>query len=311
MYNFAIWSFSNHFQNKVLPSIKNNKYFKIKYILTKKKGNNLKNIKWLKNKEELLKKDINFTYISSINSNHFKNVKFALLNEINVICEKPICLKTSQFKELTEISKIKKVKFFEMIQYKYHPVFLSLKKIIKKNLIGEIKQVKSEFKVPIKRTKDSFRFKKKFSGGALNDVGFYPISIMFTLFDSKKIKIIKTKIKKDDEVDIRGNLFAKNEDQILFKLAWGFRSLYKNYVKIKGTKGEIYVKFIFAKQVVQGAEIRLNLPKEKNIKIKKANQINLAFNDMIRSDMNSFKKKLNLSFQILKIMEIIRKKPNK
>ena len=63
-----------------------------------------------------------------------------------MICEKPICLKSSQFKELIKISKNKKVKFFEMIQYIYHPVFLELKKIINKNLIGKIKIVESEFK---------------------------------------------------------------------------------------------------------------------------------------------------------------------
>ena len=131
---------------------------------------------------------------------------------------------------------------------------------------------------------------------------------MFTLFDSKKIKIIKTKLKKKNKLDIRGNLYAENDNQIFFKLGWGFKSLYKNYVKIKGTKGKIEVKFIFAKQVIQGAEIILNFPKEKKIKIKKANQINLAFNDIIQSNMNSFKKKLNLSFQILKIMEIVRKR---
>ena len=182
MYRFAIWSFSNHFQNKVLPSIRNNKLIKIKYIFTKKENKKIKNIEFFKNKEELrLKKNINYVYISSVNSNHFNDIKFALQNKINVICEKPICLKTSQLNELVKISKNKKVKFFEMIQYKYHPVFLAVKKIINKNLIGKIKTVESEFKVPIKKTKNSFRFKKKFAGGALNDVGFYPISIMFTL----------------------------------------------------------------------------------------------------------------------------------
>ena len=72
-----------------------------------------------------------------------------------------------------------------MIQYKYHPVFLELKKIINKNLIGKIKTVVLEFKVLIKKTKDNFRFKRELGGGSLNDIGFYPISIMFTLFDSK------------------------------------------------------------------------------------------------------------------------------
>ena len=65
MYKFAIWSFSSHFQNKVLPSIKNNKNIKIKYILTKREDKNLKNIVWLKNKEELLKKNKFYLYFIS------------------------------------------------------------------------------------------------------------------------------------------------------------------------------------------------------------------------------------------------------
>ena len=108
MHKIAIWSFSKHFQNKVLPSIKNNKQIQIKYILTKQNHRDigLKNIKWLGSKEELKsKKDIDFVYISSINTNHFKNIKFALLNKFNVICEKPICLKTNHFRELIKRDK--------------------------------------------------------------------------------------------------------------------------------------------------------------------------------------------------------------
>ncbi len=310
MHNIAIWSFSNHFQNKVLPSIKNNKQIKIKYILTKKNKKNigLKNVRWLKNKEELkARKDIDFVYISSINANHFKNIRFALLNKFNVICEKPICLKTSQFKELLKISKVKKVKFFEMIQYKHHPVFFKLKQILKKNLIGKIKQVEAVFKIPLS-DKNNFRFKKELGGGALNDVGFYPISIMFTLFDDNQIKIIKTKLKKEKKLDVKGNLSAENENEIQFKLSWGFRSLYRNYIKIMGNKGKIEVKFIFSKKINQGAEIILNTAKKKVIRIKKANQINLAFNNILKSNMKDFKKDLNLSFQIFRVIELLNKK---
>jgi len=310
MHNIAIWSFSNHFQNKVLPSIKNNKQIKIKYILTKKNKKNigLKNVRWLKNKEELkARKDIDFVYISSINANHFKNIRFALLNKFNVICEKPICLKTTQFKELLKISKVKKVKFFEMIQYKHHPVFFKLKQILKKNLIGKIKQVEAVFKIPLS-DKNNFRFKKELGGGALNDVGFYPISIMFTLFDDNQIKIIKTKLKKEKKLDVKGNLSAENENEIQFKLSWGFRSLYRNYIKIMGNKGKIEVKFIFSKKINQGAEIILNTAKKKVIRIKKANQINLAFNNILKSNMKDFKKDLNLSFQIFRVIELLNKK---
>ena len=45
----------------------------------------------------------------------------------------------------------------------------------------------------------------------------------------------------------------------------------------------------------------------KKIKIKKANQINLAFNNIIQSNNSDFKDKLNLSFKIMEIMETLRK----
>ena len=312
MHKIAIWSFSKHFQNKVLPSIKNNKQIQIKYILTKQNHRDigLKNIKWLGSKEELKsKQDIDFVYISSINTNHFKNIKFALLHKFNVICEKPICLKTNQFRELIKISKLKKVKFFEMIQYKHHPVFFKLKEILTENLIGKVKQVDVGFKIPLK-DKNNFRFKKELGGGAIYDVGFYPISIMFTLFNTKKIKIIETKFKKENKLDVKGSLSAVNENEILFKLSWGFKSLYKNFLRISGTKGKIEIKFIFSKKISQGAKIILNTSKKKVIHIKKANQINLAFKDILKSNRTDFIKELDLSFQIFKIINLLNKKIN-
>ena len=310
MYKFVVWSYSNHFQNKVLPSIKNNKKIKIKYILTKKNKKNIfyKNIRLLKKREQLKSlKNINYIYISSVNVNHYKDIKYSLLNKFNVICEKPICLKSSQLKILSKISKKKKVKFFEMIQYKHHPVFLKLKEILKKNIIGKIKNVKSEFKIPLK-DKKNIRFKKELGGGAINDVGFYPISIMFTLFESKEIKILKKKILKENKLDIKGSLNAKNENEILFKLAWGFKSPYKNFIKIKGTRGEIETKFIFSKKVIQGSEIIIKNSRRKIIKIKKANQINLAFNDILKSKIIKFEKATELSSKILNVTESLIKK---
>ena len=43
--------------------------------------------------------------------------------------------------------------------------------------------------------------------------------------------------------------------KIKYFLNWdgGFKSLYKNFIKIKGTKGKIEVKFIFAKTSNSGS----------------------------------------------------------
>ena len=305
----SIWSLSNHFQNKVLPSIKLNKEIKIISILTKKENKhfNFKGIKFYNDKKKFfLKNNFNYVYISSINSEHYKNCKFALENKKNVICEKPICLKKNQLNNLKKIASKNKKVFFEVIQYIHHPLFVKLKKMIKAKKIGKIFHVDCKFKTPLD-DKKNFRFIKKLGGGALNDVGYYPISIMFTLFDSKKIKILESNIIKKNKIDITGNIKTQNENKIIFDLSWGFKSLYKNNIKIYGENGFIDVDFIFSKQVIQAGEINIFKKEKKTIKISKSNQINLAFKSMLSTNNKKFNDRFKTSMKIIEIIERLKK----
>ena len=304
----SVWSLSNHFQTKVFPSIKSNKKIKIVSILTNKKNHNFKNKNSFTDKKKIItKNNFNCVYISSVNSMHYNYTKFALEKNKNVFCEKPICLKTNHLIELKKIATKNKKFFFEVIQYIHHPLYIKLKKLIDKKKVGKILRVKSTFKIPLKKNKN-FRFNSKLGGGALYDVGYYPISTMFTLFESKKIKILKSNLIKENKLDIKGNLQAKNENKIFFDLAWGFKSSYENNIKIFGEKGIISVDFIFSKKVFQGGKIDILNDKKKTIKIKKFNQINQAFNNMMLSKKKDFKKNFNLSLKILKMIEKIKKK---
>lgn len=103
----SLWSLSNHFKNKVFPSIKKNKKIKISSVFTKKKES-FKKINIIKSKSNFLKEKTNYIYISSINSNHFKNTLEVLKSNKNAICEKPICLKEKELRILKKISNKKK-----------------------------------------------------------------------------------------------------------------------------------------------------------------------------------------------------------
>jgi len=303
----SIWSFSNHFQKKVLPSIKSIKKLKIISILTSQ-NIKLKNIICYKDKYSFfLNNKFNFVYISSVNSKHYEHCKFALENKKNVICEKPICLKKSQLNNLKKIAIKNKKVFFEAIQYVHHPLFIKLKKILNNKIIGKILRVDSSFKVPVNEKKN-FRFNEKLGGGALYDTGYYPISIMFTLFNSKKISVLKKNIIKKNNLDIMGSIKTQNEDNIIFNLDWGFKSSYKNNIKIHGEKGIVEVNFIFSKKVIQNGKIDILKNKKKLIKISKYNQISIAFQKMLFPKKEFFKERYNTSIKILDIFERIKKK---
>ena len=311
MYLLSIWSLSNHFQNKVLPSILFNRKIKIISVLSNKdrKDFKLKKIFFNNNKKNFfLKNRFDYVYISSINSEHYNHCKFALENNKNVICEKPICLNIRQLSKLKTIAIKKKKKFFEVIQYVHHPLFARLKNIIKSNSIGKVLRVKSSFKIPL-NDKKNFRFNKNLGGGSLNDVGFYPISIMFTLFNSKKIKLLKSKITRQNKVDMQGEIKAQNENKVIFDLSWGFDSSYKNNLTIYGTKGNLLVDFIFSKNINQDGKIIINVNRKLEvIKISKSNQINLAFKDMLSNKNKLFNKRYLTSYRILNMIEKLKKK---
>ena len=304
MIRLGIWSYSNHFRYKVFPSIKNNRKIDVVAILSNKKkdkNSDLKNIKWFKNKKSFFDFcNLDYVYISSVNSKHFLDCKYALNKNVNVICEKPMCLNLDELNKLKNIAKERERNIFEMTQYTSHPLFIKLRKILSSKKIGEIIEVKSSFKIPL-NDKKNFRFNNNYGGGALFDVGFYPISTMFTLFDSKIIEIEKVKLIKKNKIDMAGNLLAKNEEGIRFYLKWGFNSLYENYINIFGKKGKIKVNFFFSKRVKQDGKIEIIKKKKEIINIENANQINLAFNDILFK--KKFKTKMKISSQILQIIE--------
>ena len=311
MHLLSIWSLSGHFQKKVLPSILSNRKIKIVSILSNKESKDfkLKNIIFYNSKKKFFHKNkFDYVYISSINSKHYNHCKFALENNKNVICEKPICLNQRQLNKLKALAKKKKKKIFEVIQYVHHPLFARVKKLIKSNSIGKVLRVESSFKIPL-NDKKNFRFNKNFGGGALYDVGFYPISIMFTLFNSKEIKLLSSKIIRRNKLDIIGDIRAQNENKIIFDLNWGFRSSYKNNLIVYGTEGSLVVDFIFSKNINQdGKVIIYKKRKSEIIKVSKSNQINLAFKHMLSNRNKLFNERYHTSSSILNIIERLKKK---
>ena len=311
--NLGFWSFSNHLKNKVIPSIKDNKKI-VPYMIFSNKRKILRQ-KYLastiitKNKNNLLKdKNIKYIYISSITKNHFKNSKDVIKSKKNVICEKPICNTAKEFKKLLVLSKRNKVKIFEFYHYIHHPLFKKLQEILKKNILGNINYIESHFTVPL-NDKRNFRFKKKLGGGALMDVGVYPISLPFFLYKNPNLEIIKKNINfsKKNKIDTSGSLTVKIKKKILGSFHWGFNLPYRNNLSILGEKGCIEINFFFSKKVVQEGEIKLFLKKSnKKVKVKKFNQINETFKYFLSKKNNKI---LNIkSLNILKFLDKIKNK---
>ena len=315
-HKIGFWSYSRHLQNRIIPSIKNNKriipvaIFSQKIDLIKK-NEYLKKTKIFYNKKNFLSdKNYKTVYISSVTGSHYKNCIDALNHNKNIICEKPMGLNPRQIKSIYKLAKIKKLFVHEVFQYTFHPLFLKVKDILKSNILGNIINIESNFTVPINDEK-SFRFDKSIGGGALYDVGIYPLSLNIFLFDNLNPKIINTKIvfSKKYKIDLTGSITTMYK-KATFKQNWGFNLAYQNCLKVTGSKGKIQTDFMFSKNNKDNGVIKIKYKtKIKKIIVKNANQINLAFMFYLnkKNTLNDNKKNIKISELINKVLTTSKK----
>ena len=146
-------------------------------------------------------------------------------------------------------------------------------------------------------------------GGALLDLGCYPISAYLNLFNLN-LKIFHSRLNTDQsfKVDTSGLAILKNNN-ILFKLNWGLGFEYQNNCRILGEKGYIDVNPFFSKPIDHQTKIKIfkkNIVKE--IKTKKTNQFveMLDYFSNIIKDEKKIEDQYKVCLDQSKLMENIR-----
>jgi len=156
---------------------------------------------------------IDIVVISTPTNTHYKIAKFALANKKHIMCEKPLCLKTNEVKNLIILSKRNKKYLFVDYPFIYGESVNYIKKIIKEKKLGK----------PL--IYESIREKAPYRKDAnvIWDLGIHDFSILQYLTNltpiNSKVNIFKSqKNFKSDFANI--NLFYKNNFSALIKLNW-------------------------------------------------------------------------------------------
>jgi scyllo-inositol 2-dehydrogenase (NADP+) len=131
-------------------------------------------------------KEIDLLYIASPNSAHYSQTKQALLRKIPVLCEKPITLSVEELEELERIANQNNVCFMEAMRPVHHPHIPIIKEAVNK-LDGlqyaHLKMMQYSSKYDAYKSGELPRvFNPEYGGGALNDLGVYPLTLAVLLF---------------------------------------------------------------------------------------------------------------------------------
>ncbi|NLO09578.1 MAG: Gfo/Idh/MocA family oxidoreductase [Clostridiales bacterium] len=192
--------------------------------------------------EELAKDpDIDVVYIGVPHTEHKNMAKLCIENKKAVLCEKPFAINSKDSEELISMAKEYNVFLMEAMWTKFLPTNLRVKQWIKEGRIGKILHIKATFGFYSDYDPDSRLYNPSLGGGALLDVGVYPISYITFLLDKAPDKIISSAIIGASGVDEQNVLVFQYKDGILADLSSSISCETGNDALIVGEKGIIKV----------------------------------------------------------------------
>jgi predicted dehydrogenase len=191
--------------------------------------------------EELYQdKNVDLIYIATTISHHAEQIKAALLKGKHVLCEKAFTLNAAQAREVLALGREKKLLVAEAIWTRYMPMRKTLDEVIAKNLIGGIHALSANLAYPVHALERLG--KPELGGGALLDIGVYPVNFALMHFGDKIKKIDTTLIPYETGVDAMSSVnFTYDDGKIAF-LQFGMMYRSDRRGIVYGEKG--YIEFL-------------------------------------------------------------------
>ena len=184
--------------------------------------------------------EIDAVYIATLNNTHLKLIKLRAENKKNILCEKPIALNFKEAKEAESYINKYNVIFYEAIAYCSHEQTKNLINLINEKKIGELFSINSTFWFKVKRINPKSRlFKKSLGGGAILDIGCYPLSLLNLIFrnnENIKFKNASGSFSSSNVDDYaEANLLIGNKIESYVKVS--FKENLDNKIVVKGENG--------------------------------------------------------------------------
>ena len=192
--------------------------------------------------EEMLADDeVELVYIATPHSHHYLHAKMCLEAGKNVLCEKAFTVNAEQAQKLFDLAKEKKLLITEAIWTRYMPSRKMINDIIESGVIGEVTAVTANLSYTVSHVE---RIRKpELAGGALLDVGVYPINFASMVLGDK-VKDVKATAIFQNGVDILDSIAMVFEGDRMATLQCGAREISDRMGSIFGTRGYMQVQNI-------------------------------------------------------------------
>ena len=140
-----------------------------------------------------ISKGVTHVHVCTPPALHYDMVKFLLLNNINVLCEKPLCFDSKEAEELCALAKEKNLNCAVNFNVRYYPSCQDMKNIIASDDFGRVLFLHGEYlqQFHILPTSYTWRYMPKLAGNmrAITEIGTHYFDLAEYLLGSKIVAV--------------------------------------------------------------------------------------------------------------------------
>ncbi|MDF3129745.1 Gfo/Idh/MocA family oxidoreductase [Kiritimatiellaeota bacterium B1221] len=205
-------------------------------------------------------------YVATTHNFHVENVLLALAHGKAVLCEKPLGVNVEESRRMVEAAREKGLFLMEGMWTRFLPAIRQMKVWLDAGKIGQVKMLRASFSIEKPFDPQHRLYNPALAGGALLDVGIYPVSIASFVMGGQPERISALANFAGTGVDETTLMNFGYVDGAMAQLNCGIRSPSENRVEIVGETGRVVIPEFFpgAKRVeihsLGGDQEKLNLP---------------------------------------------------
>ncbi len=184
--------------------------------------------------------ELDAVYIATPHNMHCENTTMCLEAGIPVLCEKPLAINSTQVEQMVGLAREKNVFLMEALWTKFLPHYKEVKNIVNSGVLGPITQLSADFGFVANEKEHTRLFRKRLGGGALLDIGIYPIFAALDLIGAPN-DIEAKAIFGDTGVDTEVKIKFRYSDTCIADLHCTLLKDTPTALFIKGEKGSLSV----------------------------------------------------------------------
>lgn len=172
----------------------------------------------------------------------------------HILCEKPGAINQAEAALMVEAVRKAGVHFAEALMYRHHPLLHELKMRVRDGLIGELRLIRASFTCSSKLDQKNIRFRKSYGGGALYDLGDYPLSAarFLTGAEPEAVTVHAGFSEQHEDVDMMASGLAEFANGVALLFDCGLWAEERRSMELVGSEGRVVIPVAFSGQKQSG-----------------------------------------------------------